>query len=310
MSGRIVYGCMQLGRWDHQPVGPEEHRRTEAAVAAALEVGIDTFDHADIYGHGSAEAVFGELLRRSPGLRPRIKVQSKCGIRLADGDRPGLYDLRPATIRERVHQSLERLRTDYLDTLLLHRPDPLADPAEVAAALDGLYEEGLVLAVGVSNMSAAQIKALQRHTELPITVNQLEMSLLARAWLEGGVLVNTSSYAEVGFPHGTIEHCRAHGIALQAWGSLAGGRFTGLPREPQDELVTALVASLAQAHGTTPETILLAWLQRHPAQVVPVIGTTSPDRIRACRDAAAGSVTLTHDEWYELWTTARGGPLP
>lgn len=310
MTSSVVYGCMQLGRWDRQPIGPEQHGRAEAAVEAALEAGIDTFDHADIYGHGTAETVFGELLSRSPGLRPRIRIQSKCGIRLADGDRPGLYDLRPATIRERVHQSLERLQTDYLDTLLLHRPDPLADPADVAAALDELFEEGLVLAVGVSNMSAAQIEALQRHTELPVTVNQLEMSLLARAWLEGGVLVNTASYSRVGFPHGTIEHCRTHGISLQAWGALAGGRFTGMPRDPQDELVAALVASLAERHATTPESVLLGWLQRHPAQIVPVIGTTSPERIRACRDAAAGSVQLDHDEWYELWTTARGGPLP
>lgn len=310
MTARVAYGCMGLGRWDGQPVGAAEHARAEAAVAAALAAGITTFDHADIYGHGSAETVFGELLRRSPGLRSQVQVQSKCGIRLADGDRPGLYDLRPATIRERVHQSLERLQTDYLDTLLLHRPDPLADPAEVAAALDELYDEGLVLAIGVSNMSAAQIEAIQRHTELPITVNQLEMSLLAREWLEGGVLVNTASYSAVGFPHGTVEHCRHHGIALQAWGSLAGGRFTGMPRDPQDEVVATQVAALAEHHHTTPEAILLAWLQRHPAAIVPVIGTTNPDRIRACADAAAGKVTLTHDEWYELWIAARGAPLP
>lgn len=310
MTARVVYGCMGLGRWDGQPIGPEEHARAEAAVAAALDVGITTFDHADIYGHGTAEAVFGELLRRSPDLRPRITVQSKCGIRLSDGERPGIYDLRPGTIRERVQQSLERLQTEYLDTLLLHRPDPLADPAEVAGALDELFEEGLVLAVGVSNMSAAQIAALQAHTSLPITVNQLEMSLLARAWLEGGVLVNTPSYAGVGFPHGTVEHCRSNGITLQAWGALAGGRFTGAPWEPQDDVVTALVSSLAERHGTTPETVLLAWLQRHPAAIVPVVGTTSPDRIRACADAAAGAVTLTHDEWYELWIAARGAPLP
>lgn len=310
MTAGLVYGCMQLGRWDGQSLGAGEFARAEAAVTAAIDTGIDTFDHADIYGHGSAETVFGELLRRSPGLRSQIQVQSKCGIRLPDGDRPGLYDLRPASIREGVHQSLERLQTDYLDTLLLHRPDPLADPAEVAAALDGLYEEGLVLAVGVSNMSAAQIEALQRHTELPITVNQLEMSLLARDWLEGGVLVNTPSYAGIGFPHGTVEHCRTRGITLQAWGSLAGGRFTGMPREPQDELVAALVGSLAAAHGTTPEAVLLAWLQRHPAGIVPVIGTTNPGRIRACRDAATGAVTLTHEEWYELWVTARGSALP
>lgn len=310
MTSHLIYGCMGLGRWDQTPVGAAERGQAEAAVAAALEVGITTFDHADIYGHGSAEAVFGDLLRRSPDLRPRIRLQSKCGIRLPDGERPGIYDLRPATIRERVHQSLERLQADYLDTLLLHRPDPLADPAEVAAALDGLFDEGLVLEIGVSNMSAAQITALQQHTALPIVVNQLEMSLLARDWLEGGVLVNTSEFSGVGFPHGTIEHCRSNGIALQAWGALAGGRFTGAPRDPQDELVAARVSSLADAHGTTPESVLLAWLQRHPAQIAPVIGTTNPERIRACRDAAAGAVTLSHEEWYELWVAARGSALP
>ncbi|GAB4006067.1 aldo/keto reductase [Nocardioides ultimimeridianus] len=308
--GGLIYGCMGIGRWDGQPLTAADHERAEAAVTAALEIGITRFDHADIYGHGTAEEAFGHLLERDPGLRGRIGIQSKCGIRLATAEHPQLYDLRPATIRMRVEQSLERLRTDHLDCLLLHRPDPLADPADIGATLTSLYDEGLVGSVGVSNMSAAQIAALQPHTRVPIAVDQLELGLHHRGWLEAGVLVNTAAAADVGFPHGTLELCRAEGIEVQAWSPLAGGRFTGAPREPGDEDVAALIAELAREHGTSPETVLLWWLQQHPARVVPVIGATSPARIRACRDAHHEPSRLTHEQWYLLWETARGAPLP
>jgi predicted oxidoreductase len=307
---RVIYGCMGLGRWDGLTPDAADHEAAEAAVEAALEIGVTTFDHADIYGHGSAESVFGDLLARTPGLRARIQVQTKCGIRLAGSGGPGIYDLRPGTIRARVHESLERLRTDYVDTLLLHRPDPLTDPAEIGATLTSLYDEGLVLAVGVSNMSAAQITALQAHTSVPIFANQLEMSLLRRDWLEGGVLVNTPASSGVGFPHGTVEFCRESGIELQAWGALANGRFTGAAQSPDDQRVVDLVTQLATAHDTTPETVVLWWLQRHPAAIRPVIGTTNPARIRACADAATVPPGLSHEEWYSLWLTARGAPLP
>jgi predicted oxidoreductase len=307
---RVIYGCMGLGRWDGQTPDAADHAAAEAAVAAALDIGITTFDHADIYGHGSAETVFGDLLSRNGGLRARIQIQTKCGIRLAGPGGPGIYDLRPDTIRARVHESLERLRTDYVDTLLLHRPDPLTDPAEIGATLTSLYDEGLVLAAGVSNMSAAQITALQAHTSVPISANQLEMSLLRRDWLEGGVLVNTPASSDVGFPYGTVEFCREHAIELQAWGALASGRFTGAPKSPTDEAVADLVAGLAKTHDTTPETIVLWWLQRHPAAIRPVIGTTNPERIRACADAATERPRLDHEEWYSLWLTARAASLP
>lgn len=310
MTGRLVLGCMGFGSADGTPVGPAGLAAAEAAVEAALDAGITRFDHADIYGRGSAESVFGDLLERAPGLRSRIEIQTKCGIRLPDGDLPGMYDLRPATIRTRVHASLERLRVDYVDCLLLHRPDPLTDPAEIGQALTDLHEEGLVLAVGVSNMNGQQIATLQQHTDLPLTVNQLEMSLLRRDWLEGDVLVNTPASARVGFAAGTVEACRRAGIELQAWAPLAQGRYTGAPKEPNDEVVAALVSELAVAHTTTPETIVLWWLQQHPAGIVPVIGTTRPDRIRACADAAAGPSRLTHEQWYQLWLTAREEPLP
>ncbi|MGW5738522.1 MULTISPECIES: aldo/keto reductase [Streptomyces] len=306
-TGRVLYGCMGLGgTWDTTPYAAEDIDAAEAAVAAALEAGITVFDQADIYRHGKSEAVFGEVLARASGLRERITLQTKCGIRLAEGDRPGLYDLRGPTIVQRVEESLTRLRTDVIDVLLLHRPDPLTSPEEIAKALSSLHGQGLVRRFGVSNMSAAQIAHLRAHLDVPLVANQLEMSLESRDWVEAGVLVNTPAAADSGFPHGTLEYCAANGIQLQAWGALARGRFTGGGETP----AARLVSDLAARKRTTPETILLWWLQRHPAAIAPVIGTSRPDRILACKDAVHREPELTHEEWYDLWITARGGPLP
>lgn len=305
-DSRLVYGGMGLGGgWDTEPYTAAHIGQAEAAVEAALAVGITAFDFADIYRHGKSEAVFGEVLARTPGLRERIVLQTKCGIRLPDGDRSGHYDLRGSSIVQRVEESLTRLRTDVLDVLLLHRPDPLADPRDVAQALDSLHRQGLVRQFGVSNMGAAQIEQLQRHLGLPLAANQLEMSLGRRDWVESGVLLNTPAAGGYEFPVGTLEYCAAHRIQLQAWGSLAQGRFTG----PDPGPAGALVAELAERKGTTPETILLWWLRRHPAGIVPVIGTSRPERIHACRDAQLPP-DLGHEEWYALWIAARGKPLP
>ncbi|MEU4491881.1 aldo/keto reductase [Streptomyces sp. NPDC023998] len=308
---RLLYGCMGLGgSWDTQSYRAADIDDAEAAIKAALDIGITAFDHADIYRHGKAEAVFGEVLARTPGLRERITVQTKCGIRLADGDRPGVYDLRGHSIIQRVEESLARLRTDVIDVLLLHRPDPLAGAEEIAQALTSLHRQGLVRRFGVSNMSAAQIAHLQAALDVPLVANQLEMSLQRRDWLEAGVLVNTPEAATNSFPLGTIEHCRANGIQLQAWGSLAQGRFTGRQETAAEHATAQLVTALATKKGTTAETIVLWWLQRHPAQIAPVIGSARPERILACGDVARREPGLTHDEWYELWLTARGTALP
>ncbi|ATW53018.1 aldo/keto reductase [Streptomyces peucetius subsp. caesius ATCC 27952] len=298
------------GSWDTTPHGAADVAAAEQAVEAALDSGITAFDHADIYRHGKSEAVFGEVLARAPGLRERIVLQTKCGIRLADGDVPGMYDLRGTSIVRRVEESLGRLRTDVLDVLLLHRPDPLADPEDIADALTSLHRQGLVRRFGVSNMSAAQISLLQDCLGLPLVANQLEMSLHRRDWLEAGVLVNTAEAASNGFPLGTLEHCRANGVRLQAWGALAQGRYTGREETPAERATAQLVASLAEAKDTTPETVLLWWLQRHPARIAPVVGSARPERIRACGDAARREPELTHEEWYRLWITARGAALP
>lgn len=310
----VIYGCMGLGgSWSDEPHGSHHVDQAAAAVQAALDTGITLFDHADIYRSGKSEAVFGEVLAATPGLRERIRLQTKCGIRLNERGLQTHYDLSRDAILERVNGSLERLRTDYVDILLLHRPDPLADPAEIASAVGQLMDEGKVRQLGVSNMSAAQIEALQDRLEAPVVANQLEMSLLKRAWLESQVLVNHPEHLDYSFPHGTLEYCTRNNITLQAYGALARGVYTGAePDSPTsaDAATAELVAGLAGEYGTSGEGVLLGWLMKHPAGIAPVIGTVNPDRIRACGDAARVAQALTRADWYKLWVTARGSNIP
>ncbi|WAJ31829.1 aldo/keto reductase [Arthrobacter sp. FX8] len=310
----VIYGCMGLGgSWSDEPHGSHHVDQAAAAVQAALDAGITLFDHADIYRSGKSEAVFGEVMAATPGLRERIRLQTKCGIRLNERGLQTHYDLSRDAILERVNGSLERLRTDYVDILLLHRPDPLADPAEVASAVGQLMDEGKVRQLGVSNMSAAQIEALRDRLETPVVANQLEMSLLKRAWLESQVLVNHPEHLDYSFPHGTLEYCTRNNITLQAYGALARGVYTGAePDSPTsaDAATAELVAGLAGEYGTSGEGVLLGWLMKHPAGIAPVIGTVNPDRIRACGDAARVAQALTRADWYKLWVTARGSNIP
>lgn len=310
----LIYGCMGLGgSWSAEPYSSTHVDEAAAAIDAALGAGITLFDHADIYRNGKAEAVFGEVLAGTAGLRGKIRLQTKCGIRLNEQGLETHYDLSRDGILARVNESLERLRTDYVDVLMLHRPDPLMDPAEVASAVGQLMAEGKVRALGVSNMSGAQIDVLQDRLETPVVANQLEMSLLKRAWLESTVLVNHAEGTDYSFPHGTVEYCARHGITLQAYGALARGLYTGAPAAtptPAEEATTALVAALAAEKNTTGESVLLGWLMKHPAGIAPVIGTAKPERIGACADAAGVAGTMTRAEWYRLWVTARGSNIP
>ncbi|MGA8790171.1 MAG: aldo/keto reductase [Paenarthrobacter sp.] len=312
--GRLIYGCMGLGGpWDGTSYGAAEIDQAAAVVEAARGIGIELFDHADIYRSGKSEAVFGEVLVRSQGLRERIQLQTKCGIRLGERGLQTHYDLSRDAILERVNGSLKRLQTDYVDVLLLHRPDPLMDPREVADAVGQLMAEGKVRHLGVSNMSGAQIAFLQDQLETPVVANQLEMSLLRRDWLESTVLVNHAEGAGYSFPHGTLEHCMAQGIELQAYGSLAQGRYTGATSKefpPAESAVKEMLEQLAGEKNTTPESVLLGWLMKHPARISPVVGTTHPTRIAACADAAAVAKEMTRAQWYGLWVTARGNNIP
>lgn len=311
-ASRIVLGCMGMGgSWDNEPYTEEHVKRAEAAVEAALEIGISMFDHANIYSRGKAEQVFGDVLKAQPELREKIIIQSKCGIRFAEGDIPGRYDFSKSHILESVDGILSRLGTEYLDILLLHRPDPLMEPEEVAEAFNQLKQSGKVRHFGVSNMSAGQIRLLQSCFNEPFVANQLEMSLARYGWLDAGVHVNQAAAADDTFPDGTLEYCRMNGIQIQSWGPLAQGLYSGrnLDNEPESVKATAkLVQKLASQYNTTCEAIVLAWLMRHPAHIQPVIGTVNPERIRACKDAT--SITLTREEWYSLYVSTRGRMLP
>lgn len=278
-----------------------------AALDAACEAGIRLFDHADIYRDGRAETVFGEWLRARPGRREQICIQSKCGVR------PGRYDSSRAHILAAVDGSLRRLGTPYLDILLLHRPDPLVEPDEVAEAFERLSSAGKVRHFGVSNMNVHQLRHLQRALAQPLVVNQLEMSLGKLDWVEAGVRVNQPAGATAHFADGLLEHCGREGIQLQAWGALARGLFSGRALEDAAAHIAGAarqVRALANQKATTPESIVLGWLMRHPAGIQPVIGTTRPERIGACRDAARIAAELSREEWYALYLHARGGPLP
>ncbi|WP_223067267.1 aldo/keto reductase [Paenibacillus caui] len=310
-ASRLSLGCMGFGgEWDaSKPITGEHVKQAHEAVEAALGAGIHFFDHANIYTRGKAEKVFGQVLKERPGLREQIIIQSKCGIRLYDGDdeAPGRYDFSKEHIIASVDDSLKRLGIPYLDILLLHRPDPLMDRYEVAEALHQLKFSGKVRYFGVSNMSAGQIRLLQSALGEPLIVNQLEMSLLKAGFVETGVNVNQAVAADNVFPEGTLEYCQLENIQLQAWSPLAQGLFSGRSTADQSEAVqntAALVKRYAEEKNTAPEAIVLAWLLKHPAQIQPVIGTVNPQRIAACGEAV--HVTLTREEWYKLFITSRG----
>ncbi|MET1154956.1 aldo/keto reductase [Arthrobacter sp.] len=323
-GSRLIFGSMGLGGgWGSGPLEAADIAVAHTAVEAALNIGIRIFDHADIYAHGKAEAAFGRVLAERPELRQTIQLQSKCGIRLPVPGLVGQYDSSRAAIVAGTEESLRRLHTDHLDMLLIHRPDPLAPAEEIAEAFSALRIAGKVRRLGVSNMSGEQMRWLQTALDEPLAANQLEMSLYRRDWLESGVLVNHTEGAAVSFPHGTLEYCAANAVELQAWGSLARGRYSGRPAEraadvdageagaaAADGATAALVSELARDKGCTPEAVVLGWLLRHPAKIRPVVGTSNPDRIKACAQAEEIGAAMTRQEWYALWVAARGRPLP
>lgn len=312
-ASRLALGCMGLGGgWNDVAIDDANVREAEAAIETALEAGINVFDHADIYTRGKAETVFGRVLRARPGLRERMLIQTKCGIRFFESERaPGRYDFSRRHILASVDASLSRLGVDYLDVLLLHRPDPLMDGAEVAEAFSRLNAQGKVRHVGVSNMSAGQIRYLQSWLDVPIVANQLEMSLMRVGFLETGVHVNQEAARDNVFPDGTLEFCRLENIQIQAWGPMAKGYLSGRPLDDAPEALrrtARLVAEMAAERSVSREAVVIAWLLAHPAAIQPVIGTKSPARIRAC--AEAERVELGREDWYALYVAARGRPLP
>lgn len=311
---RIVYGCMQIGgNWTVKPITDDIRRSAVESLHAAFDAGINFYDLADIYCRGKSDEAFSQIWDFSPGMRQKIFVQTKAGIRFPDdpnkGD-PTRYDYSYEHLVASVEGSLERLKTDYVDILLLHRPDALVEGEEVARAFEHLHSSGKVRYFGVSNHSGEQIEYLRAHVDFPIVVNQLELNILHNGLINAGVSVNQGFPPEPIHGAGTLEYCRGQEIRIQAWSPLARGRLSGAPIKPDDVRATRtkeLVDGIAREKGVRAEAVALAWLLRHPAGIQPVVGTTNPERIAAC--IQADDVTLTREEWYRLFAAGRGAQM-
>jgi predicted oxidoreductase len=301
-SSRIAYGCWRIATSGDTKTDLLTARN---AVVAALEAGITFFDLADIYCNGRAESAFGQFMHEHPELRKKILIGTKCGIRFADESTgaPYRYDATAEHIIRSCEGSLRRLGVDRIDVYQLHRPDWLMEIDEVVKAFQKLEKQGKVRDFGVSNFLPGQIeilgKAMLKDAELPIIVHQFECSLLH---LEP-------------FTDGTLDQCVSLNISPLAWSPLGGGH---LADGPVDVLasqagynaapVVAVLDEIAAARGSTRSAIALAWLLRHPAKIIPIIGTSNPDRIKAA--AAAAEIELSREDWYRLLAAAKGGALP
>ncbi|GIU50855.1 aldo/keto reductase family oxidoreductase [Shewanella sp. KT0246] len=319
----LVYGCMGLGGgWNSNPISAIELAQAHDVVDAALTQGINYFDHADIYTFGKAEQVFGQVLAARPKLREQMFIQSKCGIRLQDDIGPKRYDLSAQWINHSVDNSLKQLKTDYLDVLVLHRPDPLMQAAEIAETYHRLRDAGKVRFLGVSNMQQHQINAIQQALDTPLVVNQVELSLHKQDWIDETVYAGNQAGASINFTPGMLEYCLQQKLQVQSWGSLCQGLYSGVTdtnavlstgidlndKASAVQQTSILVSQLASEYGVSKEAIILAWLMQHPAKVQPVIGTTNLQRIAACNQAVG--LTLAREHWYALYVSAKGEELP
>ncbi|RME66604.1 MAG: aldo/keto reductase, partial [Verrucomicrobia bacterium] len=265
---------------------------------AALDAGYNHFDHADIYGAGACETLFGEFLAENPSVRDAIILTSKCGIRFKDTPDPGAparYDFRADYIVQSVEGSLRRLRTDRLDLLLLHRPDYLMDPREVAEAFAHLKASGKVRHFGVSNFRPSQVAMLQAVLPEPLLVNQVEINI----------------HNIRAFEDGTLDQCQQLGMRPQAWCPLGGVAYPawGNTFTPEDEArIAAELQRQASAYGTEPWIVALAWILKHPSGIVPIIGSTTPERIAAAGRALA--LDYSREDWYRLLEARNGHPVP
>lgn len=310
---RVAYGCAGLTGWNNNPVSAADTAEAARAIHTAHDNGITLFDHADLYAFGKAEAVFGAVLGSSPGLRQKMVIQSKCGQVFPPGWEPGKairLDSSGPHIVSAVEGSLRRLRTDYLDILLLHAPSALVRPEEVAWAFDELHQAGKVRYFGVSNHSAAQISLLTKAVRQPIVVNQIHLGLAHADALTDGMEFTlelargvTKAGRYVGVPgSGTFDYCRLGDIRIQAWSPLRGDSLNLRADAAAPHVVAEKLRELARAKGVTPAAVALAWLLHHPAGIVPIIGASATEHI--IENCGADDVTLSDEEWYVLFTAA------
>jgi len=288
----VAVGCMRISDMSE--------KEAAAFVDTCLENGANFFDHADIYGGGNSEVVFGKAVA---SMREKVLIQTKCGIV------PGkMFDFSYEHITASVHASLKRLGTDYVDVLLLHRPDALMEPEEVARAFGDLKSAGKVRHFGVSNQNPYQMKLLESYLDMPLCANQLQFSIMHAPMIQSGINVNMYNDSAVGRDGGVLDYCRLKGITIQPWSPMQYGFFEGsfVDNAKFPELNQTL-EELAQKYGVSKTTVAVAWILRHPARMQPITGTTNPTRLRDSFKAT--EIRLTREEWYAIYKAA-GNMLP
>lgn len=290
----IGVGCMRINTLDQAAA--------ETFLRTAVDEGLNFFDHADIYADGACEEQFAKALHMNSSIREKIMIQSKCGIR------KGMFDFSKKHILEAVNGSLERLQTDYLDVLLLHRPDALVEPEEVASAFETLKSSGKVRHFGISNQKPMQIELLKKAVKQPLVANQLQLSIAHSNMISNGLNVNIDNDSAIDRDGGVLDYCRLNNITIQPWSPFQYGFFKGvyLDNDKFPELNDTL-EKVAEKYGVSKTTVAVAWILRHPAHMQPVVGTMDINRLRAC--AKASDIYLTRSEWYEIYCAA-GNKLP
>jgi predicted oxidoreductase len=286
----IVAGCMKWGQWGSR-------FSTDAycgIIESCIESKITSFDHADIYGDYTTEEEFGNALHQLPSLRSSIQLITKCGIKMPVANRPTFniksYDTSKEYIISCVERSLKNLQTDYIDIFLIHRPDPLMNPEEIAAAFAQLKQQGKVLHTGVSNFTPSQVNLL--HTYYPVEVNQIEISLLHMD----------------PFHNGQLDQCLEKGIVPMAWSPLGGGSLMTDTIDERNKWILKIATALGAKYQTSIENILLAFLHLHPSGIIPVMGTSKIERLQSANSAA--NIKLEAEEWFMLWEASAGKQVP
>ncbi len=290
----VAVGCMRINSLSV--------KAAEKFIQTALDLKANFFDHADIYGDGACEEIFARAIHMNESVREQIILQSKCGIR------KNMFDFSKEHILESVDGILSRLKTDYLDILLLHRPDALVEPGEVAEAFDLLQESGKVRYFGVSNQKPMQIELLRKVLHQPIVANQLQLSITNATMISNGINVNMENSSAVDRDGSVLDYCRLHDITIQPWSPFLYGFFEGvfLGSKKFPEL-NKKIDDIAKRYSVTNTTIALAWILRHPANMQPIVGTMNVERLKDSCQAA--DIWLTREEWYEIYLSA-GNLLP
>ena len=294
---RIILGCMRMPSLSVQ----EAARQIEKAV----EGGINFFDHATCYGRGEAEKRFGDALRETSVKREDLRIQSKCGLCFERNE----FDWTKENILTSVDESLQRLKMDYLDALLLHRPDLIYDPEEVAEAFEALEKSGKVRFFGVSNVPMMQLKVLKKFVKQPLSINQLQLSITASQLIDQTLYINDlTTDLSLDRDNGLLDYCRLENITIQAWSPLQFGKFEGcFVDHPDFPELNQTLSELAEKYKVSKTAIAIAWILRHPAKMQVIAGTMNPKHLEDYCEATQGE--LTHHEWYQLYL-ASGKKLP